>query len=829
LGLFAGGKGSSSERAPSADERNAALWTKTMGDTDIASASMEQLNKFQRQHPSAGSWAFDAAETMRNESLQAKDQEISIEKKLDEAFLTSPVGIVASQTAANMEDSTAGQAYLADARAQFVANNFRAEKLTQETQQYGINEDRRTEMWVLSAFDLKAGADVINTAYVDAVEALVLDPTQTINFDQIEGLVTAMPQLAGTVMTRENAPQVLQKVRDAYQENQTRRVAAARGLQPGELGVMPDAVAKSVFTGLDATIAWSEKQLDPSEIKKRLENTSFNQMVEAGVPLDVISSISLATAGNPSLQAAAMASLTAGTGAVLELYNSSEFTEARRANKDLAANERVRAFAGFSEMARVWGGTSSVASVYSEVNQTEKALKFGAATVAALDTVMVESESKGTPARLGQNFYRQNLEQLAPQFDAAIAANPAFKPEVVKHLSSDLNVQLQDINQTAKAEGYQVSVGDNDKLIFIPNKETVLEVQKLEVEVASLESGKRGNPRDLLPMINGYKDQIKELQTPPTMDLKDLQYKWTVLKGLGEVGSEVRAIAGAEFNLEVGADVAREAKAVLARVDSGEIPPTTARLLDKYEGGGDYNTLFGFSQRSGGKFEGVNVSEMTIGELKEFSGDRGEGSYGQWVKGKLKQSGQEARVATPMGRYQFVGTTLKDVASRMGLSDSTVFDQSTQDAMFVFYAKDVMTGKDQSEKRVALRNAWEGLKNASNAELDTMISEIESDTFVAGVPEVRTTKLGPLPDDTSAPATSVRPEARPVDGGSSASAPATSIRPEARPKAEDQSDASSQAGSVPFKQALQSISSAETTPAMLAELEALVAKLKGKG
>ena len=563
LGLFASSGGSSSGRAPSADERNADLWRRTMGDVDIASASMDQLNQFQKQHPSAGPWAFDAAETMLNESVQAKRQEISVEQQLDEAFLTSPVGIVASQNASSMEDSAAGQSYLANARAQFVSNNFRTEELTRETQQYGVNEDRRTEMWTLSAFDLKAGADVINTAYVDAVEALVLDPTQTINFDEIEGLVTAIPQLAGTVMTRENAPQVLQKVRDAYQENQTRQIAAARGLQPGELGVMPDAVANSVFAGLDATVVWSEKELDPGEIRKRLENTTFNQMVGAGVPLDVISSISMATAGNPALQAAAMSALTEGTGAVLELYNSAEFAEARQANKNLAANERVRAFAGFSEMARVWGGTSSVASVYEEVNVTERALKFGAATIAALDTVMVEAESQGTPASLGQNFYRQNLEQLAPQFDAAIAANPAFGPEIVTHLTSDLNVQLQDINQTANDAGYKVSVGDNDKLIFIPTEEGLLGIQKIEAEIAALESGERGNPRDFRGVIEGYKKEIQKLQTPPTMSLNDLQYKWTVLNGLGEVGSEVRTIASAEFGLELASDVGSDAREAL--------------------------------------------------------------------------------------------------------------------------------------------------------------------------------------------------------------------------------------------------------------------------
>lgn len=810
LGLFASSGGSSSGRAPSADERNADLWMKTMGDTDIASASMDQLNQFQRQHPSAGSWAFDAAETMRNESLQARDQEISVEQKLDEAFLTSPVGIVASQNASSMEDPAAGQAYLANARAQFVSNNFRAEELTRETQQYGVNEDRRTEMWTLSAFDLKAGADVISTAYVDAVEALVLDPTQTINFDEIEGLVTAIPQLAGTVMTRENAPQVLQQVRDAYQENQTRQIASARGLQPGELGVMPDAVANSVFAGLDATISWSEKQLDPSEIKKRLENTSFNQMVAAGVPLDIISSISMATAGNPALQAAAMSAITQGTGAVLQLYNSAEFAEARQANKNLAADERVRAFAGFSEMARVWGGTSSVASVYEEVNETERALKFGAATIAALDTAMVEGEAQGSQGSVGMTFYRQNIEELAPSIEAAVAANPAFGPEIVTHLSSDLNVQLLGVNQTANDNGYKVSVGDNDKLIFIPTEENILEVKEIEAEIAALESGERGNPRDFRGMIEGYKDQLQELQTPPTMSLNDLQYKWTVLNGLGEVGSEVRGRANVEFGLELASDVGSDAREALT-----ETAPQVQDVIASFEGFSSKAYWDVNAWRTGYGSDTVTLADGTVQKVTEDTVVTEEDAKRDLARRSVefegvavRNVGQESWDRLPSN----VKSALVSVAYNYGNLPSRIRAQvKSGDVEEIATAIEGLAGdNDGINRRRRLEEA-----------------AIVRGSYAPGVEQVSTTTLEPAPpaaEETLAPETSARPTAR----GGSSRAPETSARPTARPKAEDRADASSQAGSVPFEQALQSIDRVETTPAMLAELEALVARLKGK-
>jgi hypothetical protein len=148
----------------------------------------------------------------------------------------------------------------------------------------------------------------------------------------------------------------------------------------------------------------------------------------------------------------------------------------------------------------------------------------------------------------------------------------------------------------------------------------------------------------------------------------------------------------------------------------------TAQLLDKFEGGGDYNALFGFANREGGPFAGTNVSQMTIGELKAFS----DGEYADYSR---KQLGYKA---TPMGRYQFVGSTLSAVAQRMGLPDDTVFSPEVQDQMFVFHAQEVMDGKSPAGKRAALRGTWEGLQNASDAELDQMIAEIEGGTASFG-------------------------------------------------------------------------------------------------
>jgi hypothetical protein len=77
------------------------------------------------------------------------------------------------------------------------------------------------------------------------------------------------------------------------------------------------------------------------------------------------------------------------------------------------------------------------------------------------------------------------------------------------------------------------------------------------------------------------------------------------------------------------------------------------------ESGGDYNALFAYQNRPGGAFEGVKLTDMTVDEALAFSDPSG--PYGQWVNGQI------GRVATPMGAYQIVGTTLRAAKKGLGL------------------------------------------------------------------------------------------------------------------------------------------------------------------
>jgi hypothetical protein len=134
-------------------------------------------------------------------------------------------------------------------------------------------------------------------------------------------------------------------------------------------------------------------------------------------------------------------------------------------------------------------------------------------------------------------------------------------------------------------------------------------------------------------------------------------------------------------------------------------------LIDKYEGGGSYNTLYGHSQRPGRAFDGTDITNMTLSEVMSFAAPSG--TYGQWVKDQV------GRVATPMGRYQIVGTTLRNAVAEMGLDPNQKFDAATQDAIAAHLAeKRVAAARTPEQLRAGLRNEWEGLKNVPDKTLD---------------------------------------------------------------------------------------------------------------
>lgn len=164
------------------------------------------------------------------------------------------------------------------------------------------------------------------------------------------------------------------------------------------------------------------------------------------------------------------------------------------------------------------------------------------------------------------------------------------------------------------------------------------------------------------------------------------------------------------------------------------LPSSFLSALDKHEGGGDYNTLFGHAQRNGGEFSGVQVSQMPIKDVLAFADPSGR--YAQSVKGKV------GRVATPMGRHQIVGTTLRNAVREMGLDPNAAFDQSTQDAIANHLARRrIASANTLSGKMAALRSEWEGFRNVPDAQLAQIVGDLQGGG--SAQPSVQVASLDP--------------------------------------------------------------------------------------
>jgi hypothetical protein len=120
------------------------------------------------------------------------------------------------------------------------------------------------------------------------------------------------------------------------------------------------------------------------------------------------------------------------------------------------------------------------------------------------------------------------------------------------------------------------------------------------------------------------------------------------------------------------------------------------------ESGGDYGALFNYQNRPDGQFSNVDLTQMTVDEALQFASPSG--PYAQYVKGQV------GRVATPMGAYQVVGTTLRAAKQGLGLTGNEKMTPELQDRIGKWIYKTQGTG------------AWAGYKGpqASAREVSQM-------------------------------------------------------------------------------------------------------------
>lgn len=185
--------------------------------------------------------------------------------------------------------------------------------------------------------------------------------------------------------------------------------------------------------------------------------------------------------------------------------------------------------------------------------------------------------------------------------------------------------------------------------------------------------------------------------------------------------------------------------AIIGPMKFTEADSTSALFSDMESGRGGYNALLNQSQDT--QFTGTKLTEMSMDEVLAFSAPGSE--YFEWSKANMPEGTEAAAkglASTPMGQYQFVGDTLRDIKERggfeaLGIDGTTKFDQNTQDSLFVWYANNMLktAGDDPAAKRKVLKGIWEGFRSGvSDEQLDAVIADLETGTFTR--PESVTTR-----------------------------------------------------------------------------------------
>ncbi|MBY5788672.1 lytic murein transglycosylase [Rhizobium leguminosarum] len=157
---------------------------------------------------------------------------------------------------------------------------------------------------------------------------------------------------------------------------------------------------------------------------------------------------------------------------------------------------------------------------------------------------------------------------------------------------------------------------------------------------------------------------------------------------------------------------------IAATPTNSALPGSFLAAVDRTEGAGDYDTLFGHAQKNG-PFAGTSVSSMPIRDVIAFTDPSG--AYAQYVKGKV------GRVATPVGKYQTVGTTLRGAVGALGLDPNLPYDQGTQDRVASYLARQRIASADTLPGKIsALRSEWEGFKNVPDTEMAQIVADLQS-------------------------------------------------------------------------------------------------------
>jgi hypothetical protein len=141
------------------------------------------------------------------------------------------------------------------------------------------------------------------------------------------------------------------------------------------------------------------------------------------------------------------------------------------------------------------------------------------------------------------------------------------------------------------------------------------------------------------------------------------------------------------------------------------------------ESGGDYDALFRYSNRPGGRFAGTKLTDMTVNEAIAFANPRGE--YARYVAANNKGT-----VASPMGAYQIVGSTLAKAKDWAGLTGEERMTPDIQDRLGKAVLANQGTGawkgygKGGGGKSAISKSSDDGSVQVASLDSDPLMAEI---------------------------------------------------------------------------------------------------------
>jgi hypothetical protein len=288
-------------------------------------------------------------------------------------------------------------------------------------------------------------------------------------------------------------------------------------------------------------------------------------------------------------------------------------------------------------------------------------------------------------------FERQVTERLRAEYDeqqAIVGASPEgrWMPTVVGQLQADLTDE-----QTLASLPFGA-----------PGRLGVLATMGIEAVVGAAFEGMAATERSI-PMADRLgierPNVAADMATAGLMSaglggalaggVRFLEYRKSRHAAAGESAPEGVSQIDAATSIDAAQEALETGKpldTVIASKQSGSGPETPPNLPDAPENwqairggifagesGGDYEALFGYSNRAGGPFDSVKLTDMTVDQAIAFSNPNG--PYAQWVKGQV------GHVATPMGAYQIVGKTLKSAKRGLGLTGNEIMTPALQEKL----------------------------------------------------------------------------------------------------------------------------------------------------